>query len=110
MSDLPTMTLRFTPAAKHLEEKHLEKCLGCGRKFVEDDTTHLGYAANGRCILVGDCCSVKLSETAIRHRYAPRPFYSPSAEQKLWRYMNFAKYAEMLRTASLYFSRLGRLG
>ncbi len=109
MAGFCPMTMRFTSAAVQLEGKHLAKCLGCERKFAEGDTTHLGYDSNGRALLVGDCCATRLSETAVRHYFLPRPFEVPPSHTPLWRYMNFAKYMEILRSRSLFFCRLDRL-
>lgn len=103
------MTMRFTPAASHLEQKHVAVCLLCHRRFLNGDTTHLGYSAEGRALCVGDCCSGVLVETAIRHSFLARPFETPGSHILLWRYMDFAKYVGLVSARSLFFCRLDKL-
>jgi hypothetical protein len=106
---LAPMTMRFTPTASHLERKHVTTCLLCHRGFLNGDTTHLGYSADGRSLCVGDCCSGALVETAIRHSFLAQPFETPQSHILLWRYMDFAKYVGLLSARSLFFCRLDKL-
>jgi hypothetical protein len=103
---LAPMTMRFTPEAVHLAKMYLGECLRCHRTFAYGDTTHIGYAADGRALCVGDCCSNVLVETAIRNFYVAQPFQTPQSAIVLWRYMDLAKFVGLLSNRRLFFSRL----
>lgn len=100
------MSGRFTPDAKHLDRTYIPFCLLCRKEFAHGDTRHIGYLPNGRAIQVGNCCSHELVETAVRYYVAKRVFETPHSSTPLWRYMDFSKYASMLATQALYFTRL----
>jgi hypothetical protein len=104
--NLPEMTQRFTPDAKHLEHTYIPHCLLCRHTFEHGDTRHIGYLSDGRAIQVGDCCAHFLVETAVRYIVAKRVFETPPGTTPLWRYMDFSKYVAMLASQTLFFSRL----
>jgi hypothetical protein len=81
-----------------------------GYRFVENDTTHLGYDAMGKPLYVCDKCSGALAETAVRYRYSTLPYARPEPGSYLWRYMDFAKYVSLLSSRSIFFARVDTFG
>jgi hypothetical protein len=103
------MTHRFTLELRKLE-RYARCCSACGRCFAEGDTAHSGYDANGAPVYVGDCCALRVAETAIRRDWFPPPFEIPPGKASLWRYMDVAKFICLLRDKALHFTRLDHLG
>jgi len=99
------MTHRLTEKLRRLAFESHDECSSCGYKFKIGDTSHLGYDINDKPLYVCDKCSSQLKETAARHALMFRPYEIPNAKSKLWRYMDFTKYASMLSTKGLYFAR-----
>jgi hypothetical protein len=99
------MTYRITHALDLLAYENHDHCIKCGYGFKESDTAHLGYDRLGNPLYVCDSCSNELAETAIRRYYSPHPYDIPEQNSSLWRYMDFTKYASMLVSSGLYFSR-----
>lgn len=99
------VTNRETPELKRLVHDHHDHCVECKRAFREGDTTHLGYLKDGNPSYLCDVCCGSLTETAARRYFMPRPYSVPDAKAKLWRYMDFTKYASLLSAHALYFSR-----
>lgn len=99
------MTNRFTLELRRLAFEHHDECASCGYKFIEGDTSHLGYDINDNPLYVCDKCAHILKETAIRHYFQPRSYFIPPVNSKLWRYTDFTKYVSMLSTKGVYFVR-----
>ncbi|MDR5887327.1 hypothetical protein [Vreelandella janggokensis] len=99
------MTHRLTTELRRLAFEHHDHCVSCNYKFKEADTSHLGYSQNDKPLYVCDHCSAQLKETAVRHYFMPRPYEVPDPSSKLWRYMDFTKYAALLSSGALYFAR-----
>jgi hypothetical protein len=43
-----------------LVHEHGDECMGCKRPYHDQDRSHLGYAANGKPLMVGECCLSQL--------------------------------------------------
>jgi hypothetical protein len=99
------MSCRITEDLKRLSFENHDYCVKCGCSFENGDTTHLGYNVADEPLYVCDDCASQLKETAIRYSFSRRPFDIPSSETRLWRYMDFAKYVNLLASQGLYFSR-----
>lgn len=99
------MTHRLTESLRRLAFENHDNCTVCSYEFKKADTTHLGYDKNEVERYVCDSCSSTLEETAVRHYFSPYPYEVPEQECRLWRYMDFTKYINMLSTSSLYFAR-----
>lgn len=104
------MTQRFTLELKKLERDAHRACTACGRCFDDGDTAHSGYDTNGMPVYVGDCCALRVAETAARYRWSPPPFEIPPDKASLWRYMDLAKFIGLLRDKGLHFGRMDHLG
>lgn len=99
------MTLKHTVRTRRFIHEHYDNCSLCGRKFIEWETTHLGYTMSHKLIYVGNCCSKQLKETIIRHKYQKRYYSIPEPKSILWRFMDFTKFVSLLKEKALYFSR-----
>lgn len=99
------MTLKHTNKSRIFLNEHRDKCTVCGREFISNDTTHLGYTDDRTLINVGDCCSNKLCETIVRHSFQKQVYDIPSNDTVLWRFMDFTKFVSLLSTESLFFTR-----
>lgn len=99
------MTLKHTTKTLTFLNEHHDNCTLCGRDFIKNDTTHLGYIKDKTLVNVGDCCSDKLIETIVRHVFQKRVYEIPSKNTVLWRFMDFTKFVSLLSTSSLYFTR-----
>jgi len=69
-----------------------------------------GYDAAGRPAYVGDCCKYTLKELASHIYWSWRADLRCAPEQKLWRYMDLAKFLSLLEERALYFARVDKLG
>lgn len=99
------MSQRITRELRQFYRKHRGQCSECSRPLQQDELEHLGYAADGSMMYVGDCCSQKLQETAVRYGYSPVSFDVPSGEAVIWRYMDFPKLLHLVASRKLYFRR-----
>lgn len=96
---------RFTIELKRLAFEHFDSCTNCGHKFVEAEHYCSGYLANDEPAYLCDDCSGELTELAARIYFIPQPYEIPTANAKLWRYMDFTKYVSLLSSRGLYFTR-----
>ena len=104
------MTQRLTVKLRRLQRDSHDKCSACGRPFLEGDTAHAGYSANDQELYVGNCCRTLLVETAARHYWQPMPDEVPPGASTLWRYMDFAKFAALIKDKAVHFARADQLG
>lgn len=79
-------------------------CANCGCSLTESDIVHQGYFKNRVPAIVCHRCAPLLDETVARYYRKSASFESPEPQDKLWRYMDIAKFISMLSTESLYFS------
>ena len=98
------MTKKFTTELNIFYKEHHEKCTHCGKLFIEGSTAHLGYLHNGKYAVLCDGCSHILRETVVRYYWMGDHFERPNPEDKLWRYMDLAKFISIICTKVLYFS------
>lgn len=102
---MPKPSNQFTLKLKRLAFEHFDSCTKCGYKFVEAEHSCSGYLANDEPSYLCDECSGELTELAARTYLIPRPYEIPTADAKLWRYMDFTKYVSLLSSRGLYFTR-----
>ena len=98
------MTLNRSKELDRFYSKNKSACTNCGYKFSERDTAHLGYLKDRAPAVLCDKCALLLDETVIRYYWEEQPFETPDLEDKLWRYMDLAKFISMLSTSTLYFA------
>jgi hypothetical protein len=99
------MTLKHNKTTQRFLKEHHDRCTVCDRAFKNNDTTHLGYNSSRKIVNVGNCCSVVLSETIIRHSFRERAYEIPADNIILWRFMDFTKFVSLLKENALFFTR-----
>lgn len=98
------MTHKHTKELDKFYHKNRNACTNCGHSFSESETAHLGRLKDRSPAVLCDSCATLLDETVVRYYWMKDPFESPNPEDKLWRYMDMAKFISLLSTKSLYFS------
>lgn len=98
------MTNNHTIELDKFYHKNRRVCTNCGHPFSESETAHLGYLKDRQPAILCDKCAILLDETVVRYYWMKDPFESPNPHDKLWRYMDIAKFISMLCTESLYFA------
>jgi len=98
------MTHKHTKELDRFYHDNRKVCTNCGHLFSEGETAHLGYLKDRYPAVLCDRCATLLDETVVRYYWMKEPFETPSPEDKLWRYMDIAKFISMLCTKSLYFA------
>lgn len=98
------MSHKLTKELDKFYHDNRDSCTNCGHHFSESETAHLGYLKDRSPAVLCDRCAVLLDETVVRYYWMKRPFEVPNSDDKLWRYMDIAKFISMLSTESLYFA------
>ena len=98
------MTLKHTKELDIFYNEHRKKCTNCGKTFVEGDTAHLGYLKGRDYALLCDNCAPMLEETVVRYYWQELEYEEPAPEDKLWRYMDLAKFVSLISRNELFFS------
>lgn len=98
------MTHKHTKELDRFYHENKKTCSNCGHNFSESETAHLGFLKDRSPAVLCDRCATLLDETVVRYYWMKEPFESPNPEDKLWRYMDIAKFISMLSTKSLYFA------
>ncbi|MEA4915498.1 MAG: hypothetical protein VB061_13110 [Christensenella sp.] len=97
------MTLRKSRDIDIFYNEHSSNCTNCGKAFHTDMTTHLGYLHDDSLAVLCDKCSSLLKETIVRYRVLEKLFDEPEPDDRLWRYMDLAKFISILGRRELYF-------
>ena len=97
------MTLKHTRESSRYYDEHRSNCTNCGKKIFPYMTTHVGYLTNNDLAVLCDECANLLKETIIRYKVLEELFDKPEPEDKLWRYMDLAKFISILARKELYF-------
>ena len=98
------MTLKHTRELDIFYNEHSKKCTNCGRDFEDGDCVHLGYLKNREYAVLCDDCSHLLEETVVRYHWTKPEYEEPSPGDMLWRYMDLAKYIDLISRKELYFA------
>lgn len=98
------MTHKNTKELDRFRHDNRKACTNCGHNFSESETAHVGYLKDRSPAVLCDRCATLLDETVVRYYWMKEPFEAPNPEDKLWRYMDIAKFISMLSTKSLYFA------
>lgn len=78
---------------------------------MDKDTAALaGYDLHGAPAYVGPCCEAILKERASHIYWAWHADRRCAPGQKLWRYIDLARFMSMLEERGLYFARIDKLG
>ena len=103
-------TGRFTPELRQLIHHSYDVCRHCGTRMDKDAAALAGYDADGAPAYVGPCCEAILKERASHIYWAWHADRRCAPGQKLWRYIDLAKFMSMLEDRALYFTRADKLG
>ncbi len=101
---MQVMTHKHSKELDRFYEEHKSNCSRCGIAFMDGMCAHLGYLTDRKPAVLCDSCAEHLHETVVRYHWEKDPFERPSPEEKLWRYMDLAKFISLLSTNSLYFA------
>lgn len=75
------------------------------RKASRDIAAYAGYDDDGKPLYLGNCCVEKVKELASHIYWRWEADKRVDTNEKLWRYVDFAKFLQMLETRSLFFPR-----
>ena len=89
-------TGRFTPALHRLVYHSHDMCGRCGARMDHQTAALAGYDADGKEAYVGPCCEGVLTERASNIYWNWEPDRRCAPSQKLWRYMDLAKFLSLL--------------
>jgi hypothetical protein len=103
-------TGRFTAALKKLTHYCHDHCSRCGSPLPKGVPAYAGYTDDGDEVYVGECCKTSITELASHIYWWWTTYKRPSPGTVLWRYMDFAKFAALLKDRALHFSRADHLG
>src|SRR5205823_9404030 len=98
------------PELRRVQRDSYDACSKCRRIHTPGASVYAGYTQGHRAAWVGDCCREHVKELFQRFEWQPRPYKVPAYTAKLWRYIDFAKFAALLRDRGLYFCRVDHLG
>jgi hypothetical protein len=98
-------TGRFTKELKKLRANCYDECKSCGARLPRDIAAYAGYDEDGMPLYVGNCCLEKVTELASHIYWWWKADKRVAPDEKLWRYVDFAKFLQMLETRSLFFPR-----
>lgn len=98
-------TGRFTKELKRLRAASYDECKSCGAKLPKDVAAYVGYSENGAPLYVGKCCLHQVDELASHIYWWWTADKRVDPNEKLWRYVDFAKFIDLLETRRLFFSR-----
>ena len=101
---------KINAGLRRLMTQQWNKCSLCQQSIPTGRPAFAGYGAGGTPLYVDAKCAVFLVELATPVYFSNDLDLSVSNDQQLWRYMDFAKFAAMLRERSLYFPRADKLG
>lgn len=103
-------TGRFTPALRKLVHYSYNVCSSCGATFPPEMPAFAGYETGGRELYVGNCCKSKLDELASHIYWWWTQYKRPTENTPLLRFMDFSKFAALLKDRSVWFARADTLG
>lgn len=103
-------TGRFTQALQGLQARSYDLCQSCGAELPHGVAAYAGYASDGSPRYVGECCLNQITELATHIYWWWEVDKRVSSETMLWRYMDLAKFLDLLERKTLFFARADKLG
>lgn len=98
------MTHRHNKELDIFYREHRKACTKCGIPFHNGMTVHLGYIEGNKPAVLCDNCSNNLVETVVRYYWMKAQYDSPEENDKLWRYMDLAKFIHLISSKELFFA------
>lgn len=98
-------TGRWSRELTDLRSRSYGECRSCGARLPEGKTAYAGYAKDGSPRYVGDCCLEQIEELASYVYWWWEADKRVEPETPLWRYMDLAKFLELLESGTLFFPR-----
>ena len=98
-------TGRITHPLRRLMTQQRNACSVCDHLIFRDRPAFAGYGDSGLPLYVGACCGCRLRELATPVYWDHNLDLSIRDDQKLWRYMGFAKFTALLKQRGLFFPR-----
>ena len=84
--------------------EHYYECSNCGKVYTPNEETYLGKDDTDKIQYECANCSDNLVELYFKMQYTPKSYSVPAKDASLWRYMDFAKYVEILSNKALFFN------
>ena len=98
-------TGRFNADLRALRSRSYDRCQSCGKKLPREVAAYAGYAIDGRPRYVGACCLNEIDELATHVYWWWEADKRVEPDTVLWRYMDLAKFLQLLEEKTLFFSR-----
>ncbi len=103
-------TGRFDQALNSLRARSYDRCQSCGVALPREVAAYAGYAVDGSPRYVGNCCVGQIHELATHVYWWWEADKRVDSDTLLWRYMDCAKFLDLLERRSLFFARADKLG
>ena len=98
------MTHRHTKELDIFYREHREACTNCGKKFHDGMCAHVGYVRGNNPAVLCDDCAEEMIETVVRYHWMAQEYESPNGNSSLWRYMDLAKFIQLIASKTLFFA------
>lgn len=98
-------TGKFNSELRALQSRSYDKCQSCGAQLPPNVPAYAGYAADGSARYVGSCCLDQIQELASHIYWWWEADKRVQSETSLWRYMELAKFLQLLEERTVFFSR-----
>lgn len=92
---------------RDMRKEDMNKCIYCGTDFLENEPVKVvNPTGKAFCLVHEKCFCTYISEKETNRSERKKPLAASKLEEsdKLWRYMDLAKFVSMLIDSSLYFS------
>lgn len=98
-------TGRFDADLRALQSNSYDCCQSCGADLPRDVAAYAGYAIDGSARYVGTCCLGEIHELASHVYWWWEADKRVRPDTVLWRYMDLAKFLQLLEGKALFFAR-----
>lgn len=85
-------------------KEHRDQCSNCKHKFKHNDLAYLGYLSDGSCAILCEKCKYLLRKPVTPFLWTELEYSRPNPDDKLWRYMDLAKFLSLISHKALYFA------
>ena len=85
-------------------KEHRDQCSNCKHNFKHNELAYLGYRKDGSCALLCENCKHLLRKSVTPFCWTELEYTEPNPGDKLWRYMDLAKFLSLVSHKALYFA------